>query len=128
MDLNHRTRAFAQRLRPKSPDNIPNSEHASTYAAVLHYLKAVAAVGLPQTKASGRAVAEAMKRLPTDDDCFGAGRVREDGQHLHPAYLFEAKRPAESTRPWDLYKLVQTIDPAAAWLPLAEGGCPMVRG
>jgi branched-chain amino acid transport system substrate-binding protein len=68
----------------------------------------------------------AMKRLPTDDDCFGGGQVRADGQHLHPAFLFEAKRPAESRGPWDLYTLVQTLQPDAVWRPLAEGGCKMV--
>ena len=70
--------------------------------------------------------AEAMKRMPTDDDCFGAGQVRADGQHLHPAFLFEAKRPADSTGPWDLYKVIQTLPPDEVWRPLSEGGCKMV--
>lgn len=123
-DLNDRTRAFTKRLLPKSPANYPNAEHACTYAATLHYLKACAT--LPAGKPSGRAVIEAMKRMPTDDDCFGAGQVRADGQHLHPAFLFEAKRPAESTGPWDLYKVIQTLPPDEVWRPLAESGCKMV--
>jgi branched-chain amino acid transport system substrate-binding protein len=126
-DLNDRTRAFAKRLSAKSPANIPNAEHACTYAAVLHYLKAAASLDNPATRASGRAVVEAMKRMPTDDDCFGSGQVRADGQHMHPAFLFEVKRPAESTGPWDLYKLVRTLPPEQVWRPLAEGGCKMVR-
>ena len=123
-DLNDRTRAFTRRLLAKSPANYPNAEHACTYAATLHFLKACAT--LAPGKPSGRAAVEAMKRLPTDDDCFGAGQVRADGQHLHPAFLFEAKRPAESTGPWDLYKIVQTLQPGDVWRPLAEGGCKMV--
>ena len=123
-DLNDRTRAFTKRLLPKSPANYPNAEHACTYAATLHYLKACAT--LPAGKPSGRAAIEAMKRMPTDDDCFGAGQVRADGQHLHPAFLFEAKRPAESTGPWDLYKVIQTLPPDEVWRPLAESGCKMV--
>ena len=125
-DLNERTRAFAKRLSAKSPSNVPNSEHACTYAAVLHYLKAAASLDSPAGKTSGRAVVEAMKRMPTDDDCFGPGQVRADGQHMHPAFLFEAKRPAESTGPWDLYKLVQTLPPEQVWRPLMQGGCKMV--
>ena len=123
-DLNDRTRAFTKRLLAKSPANYPNAEHACTYAATLHFLKACAT--LAPGKPSGRAAVEAMKRLPTDDDCFGTGQVRADGQHLHPAFLFEAKRPAESTGPWDLYKLVQTLQPDEVWRPLSEGGCKMV--
>ena len=123
-DLNDRTRAFTKRLLVKSPANYPNAEHACTYAATLHFLKACAT--LPAGKPSGRAAVEAMKRLPTDDDCFGTGQVRADGQHLHPAFLFEAKSPAESKGPWDLYKLIQTLQPAEVWRPLSEGGCKMV--
>ena len=125
-DLNDRTRAFAKRLSAKSPTNIPNAEHACTYAAVLHYLKAAASLGGQAERTSGRAVVEAMKRMPTDDDCFGPGQIRADGQHMHPAFLFEVKRPAESIGPWDLYKLVQTLPPEQVWRPLAEGGCKMV--
>ncbi len=123
-DLNDRTRAFTKRLLPKSPANYPNAEHACTYAATLHFLKACASLG--GGKPSGRAAVAAMKSMPTDDDCFGVGQVRADGQHMHPAFLFEAKRPAESTGPWDLYKLVQTLQPDEVWRPLAEGGCKMV--
>jgi branched-chain amino acid transport system substrate-binding protein len=124
-DLNDRTRRFARRLATKSPTNYPNAEHACTYAAALHYLKAAASLD-PSTRLSGRAVVGAMKRMPSDDDCFGAGQVRADGQHLHPVFLFEAKRPAESTGPWDLYKVLQTLPPEQVWRPLAEGGCKMV--
>ena len=41
-------------------------------------------------------------------------------------YVFEMKRPAESTGPWDLYKLVATIPGDEAFRPMAEGGCPFV--
>ena len=37
-----------------------------------------------------------MNAMPTDDDCFGPGRAREDGRKTHPAYLFEAKKTPES--------------------------------
>ncbi len=127
-DLNERTRAFAKRVAARTPDNVPNAEHACTYAAVLHYLKAAASLDPGPAQPSGRAIVAAMKRLPTDDDCFGAGSVRADGQHMHPAFLFEAKTPAESTGPWDLYRLVQTLPPEKAWRPLGQGGCKMIAG
>ena len=63
------------------PPNIyPSTNHAGAYSAVLHYLKAAAAMGPAQAKASGRAAIERMKAMPTEDDCFGPGRVREDGR------------------------------------------------
>jgi len=41
-------------------------------------------------------------------------------------YLFEVKKPAESTGEWDLYKTLATIPAEEAFRPLSEGGCPLV--
>ena len=126
-DLNDRTRAFTDRVRPKTPGNWPNQEHAGTYSACLHYLKAVADLGPARAKQSGGEVVRRMKAMPTEDDCFGQGRIREDGRKVHPAYLFEVKSPAESRGPWDYYKLAGTVPAEQAFRPLEEGGCPLVR-
>ena len=88
--------------------NYVSSEQAGTYAATLHYLKAAADLGVASAKANGAEVVARMKAMPTDDDCYGTLRIRSDGQALHPAYLFQVKTPAESTGPWDLYKLLST--------------------
>ena len=53
-------------------------------------------MGAAAAKADGAATVARMKAMPTDDDCFGPGRIREDGRKLTPAYLFEVKQPAES--------------------------------
>ncbi len=68
-----------------------------------------------------------MKAMPMDDDVFGHGSIREDGMAVHPAYLFEVKKPSESRGPWDYYKLVATVPAEEAIKPLAETGCPLVR-
>ena len=68
-----------------------------------------------------------MKAMPTDDDCFGAGRIREDGRKLHPGYLFEAKTPAESKSEWDVSEVIATTPADEAFRPLSEGGCPLVK-
>ncbi len=127
-DLNDRTRAFMNRIRPKVPTNWPNQEHAGTYSAAYHYLKVAAEMGIAQAKASGRATIARMKATPTDDDCFGVGHIREDNRKIHPAYLFEVKKPSESTGPWDYYKLVGTTPAEEAFRPIAEGKCPLVTG
>jgi len=126
-DLNERTRAFTQRFLPKTGGNYPSSLHASCYGGVLHYLRAVADIGPVAAKASGRAAIAAMKRLPTDDDCFGKGKIRADGRFLCPVYLFRVKTPGESRMPWDVYNLVATTPADQAFRPMAEGGCAMVR-
>jgi branched-chain amino acid transport system substrate-binding protein len=127
-DLNDRTRGLASRILRRTPDNMPNQEHAGTYSCCIHYLKAVAEVGAARAKQSGGAVIDVMKRMPTDDDAFGPGRVRQDGRKIHPAYLFEVKKPPESRGQWDFYKLRATVPAEEAFRPIAEGGCPLVRG
>ncbi len=126
-DLNDRTRAFNDRVRPKTPKIVPNMTQAGCYAATLHYLKVVAEMGVVQAKADGRATVEMMKRMPTDDDVFGTGRIREDGRHLHDVYLFEVKKPADSKSEWDLMKLVATTPAEQAFRPLSEGGCSFIK-
>ncbi|WP_424138354.1 ABC transporter substrate-binding protein [Roseomonas chloroacetimidivorans] len=126
-DLNDRTRAFTERLKPRLTNgNMPNMDHAAAYSATLHYLKVVSELGVARAKADGRAVVAAMKRLPTEDDCFGKGIVRADGRKIHPMYLFEVKKPSESTGPWDLLKMVGTTPAESAFRPLAEGGCSLI--
>jgi branched-chain amino acid transport system substrate-binding protein len=68
-----------------------------------------------------------MKEMPTDDPLFGKGEVRVDGRHIHDMYLFEVKKPEESTGEWDLYNTVATIPAAEAFRPLADGGCSLVK-
>jgi len=127
-DLNDRTRAFMNRIKPRLAAGVfPNMSQAGDYASVLHYLKAVKELGVARAKASGREVVELMKKMPTDDDCFGAGSIRADGRKIHPAYLFEVKKPQESTSTGDVYKLVSTLPAEEAFRPLDEGGCSLIR-
>jgi len=126
-DLNERTRAFTDRVRPKTPNNWPNMIHAGCYAATLHYLKAIQQMGAPAAKASGTAAVNQMKAMPTDDDAFGHGSIREDGRGMFPSYLFQVKTPAESKGAWDFYKTLSVSPPEEAWRPLSEGGCYFIK-
>ncbi|MDB5379284.1 MAG: transporter permease [Rubritepida sp.] len=128
-DLNDRTRAFAARVQPRMPNRaMPGAVHAGCYSAVAHYLKAAAALGPSVAELDGAAVLARMKAMPTDDDAFGPGRLREDGRKLHPAHLFQVKTPEESRGPWDYYKTIATTAAEDAFRPMQEGGCPLVRG
>ena len=126
-DLNDRTRAFSDRLWARLPNRRPTMVHAGAYSCVLHYLKAAADMGVAQIKSDGAAAVARMKAMPTDDDCFGTGRIREDGRKIHPCYLFQVKKPSESKRPWDYYNLLGTVPAEEAFRPLKDGGCPLVK-
>jgi branched-chain amino acid transport system substrate-binding protein len=126
-DLNDKTRAWTERMLRRIPNNYPNMIHAGVYSGTLHFLKTVAAMGVPAAKASGLDLVNRMKAQPSEDELFGKATIRPDGRRLIPSYLFEVKTPAESTKPWDYYKLLQTTPAEEAFRPIGEGGCALVR-
>ena len=124
-DMTDANREWTKRWQVARPGKFPTMIHAGVYSAVLHYLKAVAAL---QSDADGKAVVGKMKEMPTDDPLFGKGYVRTDGRKMHPAYLFEVKKPEDSKYPGDDYKLLATTPADEAFRPLKDGQCPMVHG
>ena len=80
-----------------------------------------------EERADGAKVVAKMKEMPTDDPLFGKGTIRVDGRKIHPAYLVEVKKPAESKGPWDYYKVRATIPADQAFRPLKDGECPLVK-
>jgi branched-chain amino acid transport system substrate-binding protein len=122
-DLNDQTRAWTKRFVAQNGGKYPTMVHAGVYSAVLHYLKAVAAL----KSDDGTKVIAKMKELPTDDPLFGKGTVRADGRKIHPAYLVEVKKPSESKGPYDYYKVRATIPANEAFRPVDQGDCPMVK-
>jgi branched-chain amino acid transport system substrate-binding protein len=124
-DQNDANRAFAKKFAERNKGVYPSMVHAGVYSAVTHYLKAVVDL---KSDGDGAKVVAKMKSMPTDDQLFGKGTIRQDGRKIHPMYLFEVKKPAESKGPWDLYKTLATIPAAEAFRPMKEGGCPLVSG
>ena len=122
-DLNDQTREWSARFEEKTGKK-PSMIQAGVYAGVLHYLKAVEAVG---SKDDGAAVVAKMKELPTEDPLFGQGEVRADGRKVHDMYLFRVKTPDQSEGAWDYYETVATIPAAEAFRPIEEGGCSLVQ-
>ncbi|HEY6966957.1 MAG TPA: ABC transporter substrate-binding protein [Burkholderiales bacterium] len=121
-DLNDETRKWARRFFEKMK-KMPNMSQAGVYSSVMHYLKAVQAVGTDDTGA----VMAKMKSTPVNDFFAKNGRIREDGRMVHDMYLFEVKKPSESKYPWDYYKLKATIPGDEAFMPLAKSVCPLVK-
>lgn len=125
-DMNDQTREWSKRFVKLSPKGtMPSMDAAGVYGVVLHYLKAMEALG--GNPHDGAKVVAKMKEIPTDDPVFGKGTVRIDGRHIIPAYLFEVKKPEESKGPWDYYKLVATIPAEDAAKPLKDSECPLVK-
>jgi len=121
-DLNDQTRAWTKRFLTESKGTkYPTMVQAGVYGAVTHYLKSIDAA---KTDDGAKVVAQ-MKAMPTDDALFGKGTVRKDVRVLHPAYLVEVKKPAESKGPYDYYKVRATIPADQAFRPEKDGGCNM---
>jgi branched-chain amino acid transport system substrate-binding protein len=125
-DLNDGTRAFSKRFSERMKNKaMPSMVQAGVYSGLIHYFKALEALG--GNPHDGAKVVAKMKELPTDDALFGKGEIRADGRKIHPAYLFEVKKPEDSKGPWDYYKLVGTTPADQAFRPLAESACPLVQ-
>jgi branched-chain amino acid transport system substrate-binding protein len=125
-DLNDGTRAFSKRFSERAKSKaMPSMVQAGVYSGLVHYFKALEAMG--GNPHDGAKVVAKMKEMPTDDALFGKGTIRADGRKLHPAYLFEVKKPEESKGPWDYYKLIGTTPGDQAFRPLSESACPLVK-
>src|SRR5690242_3793981 len=97
-DLNDGTRAFSNRFSDRSKNKAkPSMVQAGVYSGLIHYFKALEAMG--GNPHDGAKVVAKMKEMPTDDPLFGKGSIRADGRKIHPAYLFEVKKPEESKGP-----------------------------
>ena len=121
-DMNDDTRAFSKRFFDKI-GRMPTMIQAGLYSATMHYLKAIETV---KTDEAMKVIAQ-MKATPINDFFAQGGHIREDGRMVHDMYLFELKKPSESSGEWDLYKMLAKVPGDQAFRPLTEGGCPLVK-
>lgn len=125
-DLNDQTRAFSKRFQERMKNHaMPTMVHAGVYSGLVHYFKALEALG--GNPHDGAKVVAKMKEMPTDDPLFGKGSIEPNGRKIHPAYLFEVKKPSELKGPWDYYKLLATIPADQAFTPLDKSTCPLLK-
>jgi branched-chain amino acid transport system substrate-binding protein len=125
-DLNDGTRAFSKRFSERMKNKaMPSMVQAGVYSGLIHYFKTLDAMG--GNPHDGIKVVAKMKEAPTDDPLFGKGTIRADGRKIHPAFLFEVKKPGDSKGPWDYYNLIGTTPGDQAFRPLSESACPLVK-
>src|SRR3954453_9308414 len=121
-DRNDQAREFSERFM-KRTGRMPNMIQAGTYSATLQYLKAVKAADSKDSDA----VAKKLKELPVDDMFAQGGKVLANGRMVHDLYLFEVKKPSESKKPWDYYKMIATVPGDKAFATVADSGCPLTK-
>ena len=120
-DRDDESRAWSKRFFARQ-GRMPTMAQAGVYSAIRHYIAAIAAAGTDEAKA----VMAKMRELPVNDFYVRNGQLRRDGRLVHDMYFAQVKRPSESTKPWDYYKILGVIPGDQAFRPLAEGGCPLV--
>jgi len=121
-DMNDQTKAFSKRFSDRT-GRPPTFTQAGVYSAMHHYLEAIKAVGSKEPLK----VMEKMRATPINDFMTKNGKLREDGRVIRDMYLFEVKKPSESTGEWDLLKLLQTVPGDQAFRPIDKGDCPLVK-
>lgn len=120
-DMNDTSREWSKRFFARF-GKMPTREHATTYATVVHYLRAIEAAKTDDSKA----IMTQMKSTPMN--YFGEqGRIREDGRFIHDLRLYEVKTTSESKYPWDYYKQVAVIPGDQAFGSLEDSECPLVK-
>ncbi|MBD9404286.1 amino acid/amide ABC transporter substrate-binding protein (HAAT family) [Acidovorax delafieldii] len=118
-DLNDETRKFSARFFEKTK-RMPGEIQAADYSATMNYLKAVEAA----KSVDADKVMETWRKMKMND-FFASGQIRPDGRYVHDMYLMEVKKPAESTKPWDYYKLIKKLPGDSVFTTKAESKCPL---
>ncbi|KQZ49004.1 ABC transporter permease [Rhizobium sp. Root149] len=121
-DRDDESRKFGERYM-KRTGKMPNMIQAGTYSAVLQYLKAIQKAGTDETEA----VAKQLHSMPVEDVFAGKGTVGPNGRMIKDMYLLEVKKPSESKKPWDYFKVLATIPGKEAYIDPAKSGCDLVK-
>nr|WP_249812490.1 ABC transporter substrate-binding protein [Bradyrhizobium sp. 146] len=122
-DANDATRDWAKRFvnaRRERSTTPPDMIEAGIYSAVRHYLKAL----LEARESDADRVAEKMKQLPVDDFFAPNGRVRANGQLVHPVYIVQIKPKNDIRYAGDSLKVLEVIPGIAAQEAACGTPCP----
>ncbi|HBW08283.1 MAG TPA: ABC transporter permease, partial [Pseudomonas sp.] len=68
----------------------------------------------------------AMHEMPVNDVFARNAKVGANGRLISDVYLMEVKKPEESKREWDYYKVLATVPGNEAYIDPAESGCDLV--
>ena len=121
-DMDDESRKWAQRFNEKHK-RMPSFLQAGDYSAATFYLRGVKETGsdAPDT------IMKWMKSNRIKDFFAKDGFVREDGRMIYDMYLVQVKTPAESSREWDYYKIVERLPGDKVYGSLEESTCKLVK-
>ncbi len=116
-DADEKTRTWSKRYFEQMK-KMPSKSQANTYAAVMHYLKAMQAAGTDDSAA----VSAKMKEMKAD--YFGhEATIRKNGRVVYDLTLYEVKSPDEAKYAWDYLKPVRTLPGKEAFGETEPGDC-----
>jgi branched-chain amino acid transport system substrate-binding protein len=121
-DQSDASRAWSKKFEAKVGRK-PSMIQAADYSSVSFYLSGVKATGSDD----GDTIMKWMKSNKINDFFAKDGYVREDGRMVHDMFLMQVKTPAESTGPWDYYKIIATLPGDQVYGSLAESACPFIK-
>src|SRR5690606_13371898 len=116
------SRAWAKRFQERVK-RMPSFIQAGDYSAAAYYLKGVKATGTDD----GDELMKWMKSNRVNDFFAKDAEVREDGRVVNDMFLMEVKKPSESERAWDYYKVVKKLPGASVYASLDESTCPLIK-
>lgn len=119
-DQDDASRAWAKRFEEVIKRK-PSFIQAGNFSAASNYLKAVKETGTDE----GEAIMKWFKSAPLNDFFVQNATVRKDGLLAHDMYLYQVKTPAESSGPWDYYKVVRKVSGEEAYGPESESTCKL---
>ncbi len=121
-DKDDASRKWGQRFFDKHK-RMPSFLQAGDYSSVDFYLKGVKASGTDDADT----LMKWMKSNKVNDFFATNGYIREDGRMIHDMYLMQVKKPSESKKPWDYYKIVETLPGEQVYASLAESTCKLIK-
>lgn len=121
-DMDDESRAWAKRFQEKHK-RMPSFLQAGDYSAASFYLRAVKETGTDDADT----IMKWMKSNRIKDFFAKDAYVREDGQMMYDMYLVQVKTPAESSGPWDYYKIIERLPAENVYNSLEESTCSLVK-
>jgi branched-chain amino acid transport system substrate-binding protein len=121
-DQDEESRKWGERFFKKM-NRMPSFLQAGDYSAASYYLKAVKETGTDDADT----IMKWMKSNKVNDFFAHNAVVREDGRVVNDMYLMEVKKPSESKRPWDYYKVVKKLPGDQVYASLAESTCKLIK-
>lgn len=122
-NLNDTTRAWSQRFQERHK-KMPSMIHANTYAAVTHYLKAVAAAGVDDAVA----VSAKMRETPIGADALiQNASIMANGRVIMDMFVAQVKKPQDSKFAGDSFDIVATLAAKDVYEDISKTNCPLVK-